>query len=185
MTKIGIILSTAFLTGSLFAQTSEVGKRKDNQQGRIANGVQSGSLTAGETKHLETKDARINQEVHADRAANGGKLSGAEKAQVNRQDNRVSKQIDADKHNATTAKYGNNPVGARRENQQNRVAQGIRSGSLKPGEAAKVEGREAGVNHEVAADRKANGGNLTNNEKKQVNRQQNKTSGAIYKDKHN
>ena len=134
---------------------------------------------------MEQKDARINKEVHTDRSLNGGKLTGAEKAQVNRQDNRVSKQIYTDKHNATTAKYGNNPVGARRANQQNRVAQGIRSGSLTPGETAKLEGHEAGINHEVAADRKANGGNLTNNEKKQINRQQNNTSGAIYKDKHN
>lgn len=41
------------------------------------------------------------------------------------------------------------------------------------------------MNKEIRSDRKANGGNLTNNEKKQVNQQQNKLSKDIYRDKHN
>ena len=44
-------------------------QRKENQQDRIAQGVQSGQLTAGETKNLETKEAAINKETAADRAA--------------------------------------------------------------------------------------------------------------------
>src|SRR6266566_3761472 len=92
-----------------------VAQRKENQQDRIANGVQSGQLTAGETANLEKKEAAINKETAADRAANGGKLTAAEKKQVNRQQNQMSKQIYADKHNANTAHYGNNKVGQRRE----------------------------------------------------------------------
>jgi hypothetical protein len=57
-----------------------------------------------------------------------GKLTAAEKQQINKQQNQLSKQIYNDKHNANTAKYGNNPVGQRRENQQDRIAQGIKSG---------------------------------------------------------
>ena len=57
-------------------------------------------MTAGETSHLESKEAGINKEVRNDRAANGGKLTPQEKAQVNRQQNHVSKQIYNDKHNA-------------------------------------------------------------------------------------
>ena len=45
--------------------------------------------------------------------------------------------------------------------------------------------KEAGLNKEIRQDRKANGGNLTNNEKRQINRQQNKLSRNIYRDKHN
>ena len=82
------------------APKSEVGKRKENQQDRIAQGVKSGQLTAGETAHLEKNQARINKEVHNDRAANGGKLTPQEKAQVNRQQNRQSRKIYRDKHNA-------------------------------------------------------------------------------------
>jgi hypothetical protein len=164
---------------------TEVGQRKENQQDRIAQGVHSGELTAGETSKLESKEAAINGETHADRAANGGKLTAAEKAQVNKQQNQVSKQIYQDKHNANTTHYGNNEVGQRRENQQERIAQGIKSGQLTAGETAKLENQQKGINQQVAADRAANGGKLTAVEKTQVNKEQNKASKNIYNKKHN
>ena len=162
-----------------------IAQRKENQQDRIANGVKSGQLTAGETANLEKKEAAINKETRTDRAANGGKLTGAEKAQINQQQNQMSKQIYADKHNANTAHYGNNKVGQRRENQQDRIAQGIKSGQLTAGETAKLEKQQQGINKQVAADRQANGGTLTATEKKQVNREQNQASRNIYRKKHN
>jgi hypothetical protein len=78
---------------------SEVGKRQENQQDRIGNGVKSGQLTAGEAAHLERNQARINRQVRADRRANGGKLTPQERAKVNREQNRQSKQIYRAKHN--------------------------------------------------------------------------------------
>ena len=162
-----------------------IAQRKENQQDRIANGVKSGQLTAGETANLEKKEAAINKETRTDRAANGGKLTGAEKAQINQQQNQMSKQIYADKHNANTAHYGNNKVGQRRENQQDRIAQGIKSGQLTAGETAKLEKQQQGINKQVAADRQANGGTLTASEKKQVNREQNQASRNIYRKRHN
>jgi hypothetical protein len=162
-----------------------IAQRKENQQDRIANGVKSGQLTAGETANLEKKETAINKETRTDRAANGGKLTSAEKAQVNKQQNQMSKQIYADKHNANTAHYGNNKVGQRRENQQDRIAQGIKSGQLTPGETAKLENQQKGVNKQVATDRKANGGTLNASQKKQINKEQNQASRNIYNKKHN
>ena len=162
-----------------------IAQRKENQQDRIANGVQSGQLTAGETSKLETKEAAINGETRADRAANGGKLTAAEKTQINGQQNQLSKQIYQDKHNANTAQYGNNKVGQRRENQQDRIAQGIKSGQLTAGETAKLENQQKGINQQVKADRSANGGKLTAGEKTQVNHEQNQASKNIYRKKHN
>ena len=162
-----------------------IAERKENQQDRIANGVKSGQLTAGETSNLESKEAAINGETRADRAANGGKLTPAEKQQINRQQNQVSKQIYQDKHNANTAHYGNNAVGQRRENQQDRIAQGIKSGQLTAGETAKLENQQKGINQQVKADRAANGGKLTQGEKKQINKEQNAASKNIYNKKHN
>jgi hypothetical protein len=162
-----------------------IAQRKENQQDRIANGVKSGQLTPGETANLENKEAAINKETRTDRAANGGKLTGAEKAQINRQQNQTSKQIYADKHNANTAHYGNNAVGQRRENQQDRIAQGIKSGQLTPKETSKLEKQQQGINKQVAADRKANGGTLNASQKKQVNKSQNQASRNIYQKKHN
>src|SRR2546421_1476298 len=76
--------------------------RSENQQDRVAQGVASGQLTAGETANLEHREAKLNHEVRADRRANGGKLTAQEKRQVNRQQNRLSRSIYADKHNART-----------------------------------------------------------------------------------
>ena len=62
---------------------------------------------------------------------------------------------------------------------------GVANGSLTPHETANLEHKEAGLNHEIRRDRRQNGGNLTNKEKAQINRQQNRLSRNIYRDKHN
>src|ERR1700679_3318276 len=76
-----------------------INQRKENQQDRIAQGVKSGQLTAGETAHLENKEAAVNKEVSAERTLNGRKLPAAEKREVKRPQNRLSRQIYTDKHN--------------------------------------------------------------------------------------
>jgi hypothetical protein len=81
---------------------SRVGERANNQQARIANGVKSGQMTAGETAHVEKNEQHINQQVHADRQANGGKLTPAEKKQVNHEQNKTSQEIHKDKTNNKT-----------------------------------------------------------------------------------
>jgi hypothetical protein len=73
----------------------------------------------------------------------------------------------------------------RKENQQDRIANGVANGSLTPHETANLERKEGTLNREIRRDRRQNGGNLTNNEKAQVNRQQNRLSRNIYRDKHN
>lgn len=189
-----LALATLFATAPLFAQETQpttqpkdpsVNERRENQQDRIANGVQSGQLTAGETKNLEGREANLNREIKDDRQADGGKLTTQERQQVNRQQNNLSKSIYTDKHNAAQAHYGNNEVGQRRENQQDRIAQGIRSGQMTAGEAARTENREQGINQQIHADRQANGGKLTGAQKRQINREQNGASRQIYRQKHN
>ncbi len=76
--------------------------RQVRQQQRVANGVGSGQLTPRETSHIEHNEAKINKEVHNDRAANGGKLTPAEHKQVEHQQNKESHQIYNEKHNART-----------------------------------------------------------------------------------
>ena len=161
-----------------------VQQRKENQQDRIANGIQSGQLTAGETKNLENKEAGINKEESNMRSADNGKLTSADRTKLNNQQNHMSNQIYQDKHNANTAHYGNNEVGQRRQNQQNRIANGVRNGSLTAGQTAKLENKQQGINREVSGMRQANGGKLTNTDKKAVNQQQNKASKQIYNKKH-
>ncbi len=159
--------------------------RRYDQQGRIAQGVSSGQLTPAETKNLESREARLNGEIHNDRTANGGSLTPQERQQVNQQQNNVSKSIYDDKHNASTEHYGNNEVGAHRDLQQQRVANGIASGQMAPSEAAKTEGQEKNINQHIAADRAANGGKLTPAQQKNINKRQNNASKQIYDNKHN
>jgi hypothetical protein len=161
-------------------------QRKENQQDRIANGVASGQLTANETTNLEKKERAINQEERDMRQLDNGHLTAADKATLNQQQNQLSHQIYKDKHNA--AVQNTNPrteVGKRAENQQDRIAQGVKSGQLTAGEAAHLERNEARINQQIRADRQANGGKLTAQERAQINREQNKQSRQIYRDKHN
>ncbi len=75
-------------------------ERQRNQQKRIGEGVENGSLTPGETAHLEKQEAAIHHEVKTDRQANGGTLTAQERRQVNRQQNRESRRIYRQKHDA-------------------------------------------------------------------------------------
>jgi hypothetical protein len=177
--------SSSSTAGSSTTTPPTIQQRKENQQDRIANGIQSGQLTASETKKLETKEASVNKEEHSMRAADNGKLTAADRAKLQKQQNQMSNQIYKDKHNAATQHYGNGVVGQRRENQQDRIANGVRSGQLTAGETAKLENKQQGVNREVASMRQANGGKLTAADKTAVNQQQNKLSKQIYNKKHN
>jgi hypothetical protein len=75
-------------------------------------------------------------------------------------------------------------IAQRKENQQARIAQGVRSGQLTPHETAKLEHKEAKLNRETRRMRAANGGSLTPAEKAKVTRQQNQLSRDIYREKH-
>jgi WXXGXW repeat (2 copies) len=164
---------------------NRVNGRRYDQQGRIAQGVGSGQLTPHETGNLENRESRLNNEVHNDRAANGGSLTPQERRQVNRQQNADSRAIYNDKHNGATEHNGNNEVGDRRENQQNRIANGVGSGQLSPSETSHLEHQQQSIHHQAADDRAANGGRLTPQEHHEINHRQNNASKDIHEDKHN
>jgi len=86
---------------------------------------------------------------------------------------------------AMFAQSPQNKVNARRENQQDRIAQGVKSGQLSARETAHLENKEHKLNQEIHNERAANGGKLTAQERNQVNRQQNRVSNQVYNDKHN
>jgi hypothetical protein len=71
----------------------------------------------------------------------------------------------------------------RQENQQDRIAQGVGSGQLTPRETARLERREANLNHTIRKDR-ASGGGLDAQEKRQITRRQNSISRGIRRQKH-
>ncbi|HXE07707.1 MAG TPA: hypothetical protein VN612_07415 [Acidobacteriaceae bacterium] len=92
---------------------SRVGQRANNQQQRIAQGVRSGQMTAGETRNVEGREASINRQIANDRAANGGRLTQQERQQVNQRQNNVSRSVNQDKHNNATQPRSNERGGGR------------------------------------------------------------------------
>ena len=76
-------------------------------------------------------------------------------------------------------------INQRKENQQDRIAQGVKSGQLTPGETSKLEHQEAGINKEERGMRAQDNGHLTKGDKALINKQQNQESKRIYRDKHN
>jgi len=77
-----------------------------------------------------------------------------------------------------------NQVNRREANQQKRIANGVSSGKLSAKQTANLDKREAAVKNREQRDMAAHNGHLTKAEQKGINRQQNRISKSIYKDKH-
>jgi len=159
-------------------------QRKVSQQDRIANGIANGSLTAKESSGLEKQESQLNQEERDMKAEDNGHLTQADRAALHQQQNQLSNEIYQDKHNAAAQHYGSGEVDQRAERQQDRIAQGVNNGTLSAGQASHLEGQEAAINKEANADRAANGGKLTPQERAKINRQQNHLSKQIHNAKH-
>jgi hypothetical protein len=74
--------------------------REERQQGRIAEGIESGQLTAREAARLERGQAKI--EADRQKALDDGTVTKREKAKLTREQNRASRQIYRQKHDAQT-----------------------------------------------------------------------------------
>jgi len=79
-------------------RVNEVNQREENQQKRIANGVENGKLTPQQTSNLEKREASVENREQKDMAKNNGHLTKGEQRRINRQQNRISKSIYKDKH---------------------------------------------------------------------------------------
>jgi len=76
-----------------------------------------------------------------------------------------------------------NQVNGREENQQQRIGNGVKNGTLNSKQTANLENRETRVQNRENADMAKNNGHLTKGEQKGINRQQNRISNSIAKDK--
>lgn len=78
-----------------------------------------------------------------------------------------------------------NQVNNREQNQQNRIANGMKSGAVTPKEAGKLEAQQQRINNSEKKDMAANNGHLTKAEQTNLNKRQNAASENIYNKKHN
>jgi hypothetical protein len=111
LARLALIASLALAPAAILAQTAtpttptpgrhdyNVNQRKEDQQDRIAQGVKSGQLTAGETSRLEHQEAGINREERGMRAQDNGHLTKTDRKTLHQQQNQESRRIYRDKHN--------------------------------------------------------------------------------------
>src|SRR5579863_8705536 len=77
-----------------------------------------------------------------------------------------------------------NQVNGRETNQQNRIANGIKNGQLKPGQTARLERGEQRLQNNEKKDMAKDNGHLTKQDQRQLNKEANHMSKRIYADKH-
>jgi hypothetical protein len=185
-TLLAVALSMA--CAGAFAQTNAATttQRDVNQQTRIENGLKDGSLNTKEAAKLEKEESHVDHLQAKD--MKDGKLSTAERTQLNAAQNKVSGDIAADKHNATTG----NPDSAsskrmqanvqRNVNQQQRIENGVKNGSLTNHEVSKLERGQAHVDRREAV--AGADGHVGKFEQRSVQRSENRQSGRIFRQKH-
>lgn len=76
-----------------------------------------------------------------------------------------------------------NEVNKREANQQKRIGNGVANGTLTSKQATNLEKRETAVENREKADMAAHNGHLTKAEQRGINRQQNRISHSIKRDK--
>ncbi len=184
-----LIIATAvgaLFSGTVLAQQGTV-QRDVNQQNRIEQGLQSGQLNTKEASKLEGEEARIQREQSRD--LKNGNLSPAEKARLTREQNQASRDINRLENNKATG----NPNSAssqrmqadvqRNANQQARIEQGLKSGSLTNREAGRAERGQARVDRKEA--RAGANGHVSAGEQRRIQTAENRQSARIAREKHN
>ena len=112
-TKLALIASLTLAPAAILAQSTTapastptttapvhrtINQRKENQQDRIAQGINKGTLSAGEASHLEKQEAGINKEERGMRAQDNGHLTKQDRRTLRRQQNQESRRIYRTKH---------------------------------------------------------------------------------------
>jgi len=186
-TSIAIALATLCATAASAQTTGSTVQRDVSQQERIEQGLQSGSLNTREAARLENQEATV-ERIQAN-ALKDGTLSPAEKARLNKAQSQVSRDIYRQKHDAQTG----NPSSAsskrmqadvqRNINQQARIEQGVKSGTLTNGETAGLERGQAHVNRAEAV--AGANGHVGPAEQANIQARENHQSNRVYRKKHN
>jgi hypothetical protein len=183
-----ILLGAILFSASVgaFAQTTASTVQRDvNQDKRIEQGLQNGSITTREGALLERDEAKVDK-LQAQSLKNGT-LSNTERARLTAAQNKASRDIRTAEHNGVNG----NPLSAssqrlqadvqRNADQQQRIENGVKNGSLTNHEVAKLERGQAHVDRkEYVA---ARDGHVGAREQRGVQRSENQQSRRIHHEK--
>jgi hypothetical protein len=186
--RIIVSLCLTVIAAAASAQNAATDVQRDvNQQTRIRNGLQDGSLTTREAAVLEHQESQVDRLEARD--MKNGPMTAKERAQIARAQNRVSNDIYQARHNGVDG----NPLSASSQrmqqavqrdiNQEQRIDNGIKSGQLSNNEVSRLERGQAHVDsREFHAGRD---GYVGSREGQAINGAQNRQSARIYRLKHN
>lgn len=193
-----IIIATAFVaamsapafaddTNTTTPSTDTSVQRDVNQQERIENGLKDGQLNTKEAGKLENGEKVIDKTEARD--MKDGSISPEEQARLNKMQNKESTAIYNQKHDAQTgnpesksSERMQNDV-QRNVNQEQRINQGVKSGSMTTQEAGKAERGQA-RNARLEA-RAARNGRVGAKEQRRIQTGENRRSRGIWRKKHN
>jgi hypothetical protein len=188
ISRLAACLVATLAVGAASAQSLESMAARDvNQQERIQQGLQSGSLNTREAALLQRDQAQVDR-LQA-RSLQDGKLTSAERQRITTAENQASRDIRTAKTNGVTG----NPLstssqrmqaGVQRDiNQEKRIQNGIGNGSLTKREAGALERGQARDSARQAA--AGSDGRVTAREQAGIHRAENRQSQHIYNLKHN
>ena len=184
-----LIATAAF--GSSFAASAQTNaatttQRDVNQEQRIENGLQNGTITTRENSELQREEAHVDRMQAHD--MKDGAMSPEEKAKLTAAQNKVSRDITQAKTNGVNG----NPLSAssqraqadvqRDVNQQQRINNGVRDGSLTNRQTASLE---RGQSHVDAREARAGAdGHIGAAEQRRIQHADNRQSKRIYNKRH-
>ena len=181
-------LGLSALAAAANAQTAaDMTQRDINQESRIRNGLQDGSLTTREAALLEKREGAADR-MQAN-ALKDGKLSDAERARITRAENRNSRAITTARGNGVdgnplSASSQRMQAGVQRDiNQQQRIENGIQSGQLSNKEVGQLERGQARTDRQEF--RAGRDGHVGAGEARAVNNAENQQSARIHNKRHN
>lgn len=186
------LIVTALLAGAAFgasAQTASTGPTTDsivqrdaNQQQRIEQGLQNGTITTREGAELERQEATVDQLQQKE--LRDGTLSAQDAARLRAAQNYTSRDI----HRAVNNGVNDNPLSGssqreqqevqRNLQQENRIQAGVANGGLNNHEVSRLEGGQSSIDRSEY--RAGWNGRVSASEENRVNARDNRQSWNIH-----
>lgn len=198
LSLIAVLGSAALVATPVEARRYGVNQRQHNQQARIYNGINGGSLNRREAARLEKQQFALNRKEQRYRNSGNG-LNASERYRLQNQQNQLSQNIYQQKHdNQNFGGYGGVGGNGQRphnqgnslfdinqtqQNQDKRIYNGIQSGQITQREAQRLDSQQDRFESREAQMR-ASGNGLTLSERARLDAQQDRLSRSIYNQKH-
>jgi hypothetical protein len=94
-----IAITFTLALGATGGLAQRIENRKDRQDARTNQGVQSGELTNKEAARLKARQANLNRKIRQDRKDGGG-MTAAERARIEQRQDNISRDIYRQKNDA-------------------------------------------------------------------------------------